>query len=672
MKLNKKIIILALIFVIVSSSFVSAGFWDWMNKISGRATDANTKCYSDKDCSDLMCTAIPGQNTPKCNVNTGECYCGGVCGDGYCDSYEKSYSTCSKDCPTSICSDGTEYGKCSSTKPRYCSKSSTGSYILTDNCSLCECPSNGVCQNEGSCLICTDQYDPVCSADGKTYSNDCYAQNANVAIACEGTCPCETKKCSDGTEYGKCSKTQPLLCNENKLTNKCSTCGCPAGEICQSDSSCKKEVVVEKEIPISTITLTLGYNWIGLPVSPTTSYTAQTMGGEINSQGGDCDSVQRWDGSGWETYLIKKQVGTNFDVDLSKGYSVYCNKNSIWEISGVEITQPVPINLYAGNNFISIPYGGPYTVETMLADINSQEGDCNEIKIISGSEPIPASGNLGIEKDKAYMVYCNKASIWTPRLVEEGYSESFEINFGGWTADHYLRCEFDKLPCWPLEWDITRSTEQAYEGIYSLRGYLNGDHDDGTIWVERTFEASPNSNIDIEISFYLWSESYTEMNRWPVLAYVGLNNPEEEIDFNIIGETDEVAGWKKYSYSTQLKTDSKGILWIAFGFGATWETQKTYHMDLVSIRIEETGKEIGIESVRCDAGCLDKNNNCLPIGTRTSTQYCDIDKKLKNQLSGDSSCNNNYECKTNFCLEGKCTEQGFFIKIISWFKKLFG
>jgi len=285
---------------------------------------------------------------------------------------------------------------------------------------------------ENKCCIDIDYDDSITAQDSKLvldYSLGVPAGNAGKK------CSEIAMECSDsdgGIKYNIVGKSYGVGGGEKfSYTDECATETTLREYYC---ASTKEPTAVAYECPNGcqdgaciaehksfAITLINGYNWIGLPVSPTTSYTAQTMGDEINSQSGDCDSVQRWDGSGWETYLIKKQVGTNFDVDLSKGYSVYCNKNSVWEISGAEITQPVPINLYAGNNFISIPYGGPYTVETMLADINSQEGDCNEIKIISGSEPIPASGNMGIEKDKAYMVYCNKASIWTPKVTEGEY-----------------------------------------------------------------------------------------------------------------------------------------------------------------------------------------------------------------------------------------------------------
>ena len=71
-------------------------------------------------------------------------------------------------------------------------------------------------------------------------------------------------------------------------------------------------------------------------------------------------------------------------------------------------------------------------------------------------------------------------------------------------------------------------------------------------------------------------------------------------------------------------------------------------------------------------GCLNEDKACVPVGTRTSTQYCNSDYSFKNQNSEESSCNNNYECSSNLCVNNECISPSFIQKIIDWFKKLFG
>ncbi len=53
-------------------------------------------------------------------------------------------------------------------------------------------------------------------------------------------------------------------------------------------------------------------------------------------------------------------------------------------------------------------------------------------------------------------------------------------------------------------------------------------------------------------------------------------------------------------------------------------------------------------------GC-DYNNKCVPVGFRTADSYCpETGGILQNQLDEDSDCKNNFECKSNICLDGKC------------------
>lgn len=154
---------------------------------------------------------------------------------------------------------------------------------------------------------------------------------------------------------------------------------------------------------------------------------------------------------------------------------------------------------------------------------------------------------------------------------------SFENGLQGWTRDHFIDCEQDPAPC-TFNWRISRSTQQAKSGTTSLKAFLDGTNDDGTIWLERRFDVKGRSTV--ELSFWLWSESQSDFNTWPVVAYIGKRNPETESDFTIVGQTDAQAGWTRYTLTETVKG---GKVWVAFGFGATWESERTYFLDTVRV-----------------------------------------------------------------------------------------
>ncbi len=58
-----------------------------------------------------------------------------------------------------------------------------------------------------------------------------------------------------------------------------------------------------------------------------------------------------------------------------------------------------------------------------------------------------------------------------------------------------------------------------------------------------------------------------------------------EEDLVIVGQTDQVAGWQRYSYRRTFCTGSGGQAWVAFGFGATWESERTYFLDLAEVTV---------------------------------------------------------------------------------------
>jgi len=72
----------------------------------------------------------------------------------------------------------------------------------------------------------------------------------------------------------------------------------------------------------------------------------------------------------------------------------------------------------------------------------------------------------------------------------------------------------------------------------------------------------------------------------------------------------------------------------------------------------------------CD-GCI-LNESCYTFGYRKDDMFCSETKNFTSQKEEESNCQNNFECKSNLCIDSKCIESGFFNAIINWFKHIFG
>ena len=151
------------------------------------------------------------------------------CGDD-CDCYAKRAfaSECPLLCPNCgnfwTCEEARCIEHCGTIPSEICAA------LCTDNaqCSadtLCAKPI-GHCDGLGACRqrpeLCPDVVDPVCGCDGRTYSNECDAGNAGVAVAhrgpCEGQPSATPTPTPDGTPSPEpCDVTDP----------------CPAGQLCE-------------------------------------------------------------------------------------------------------------------------------------------------------------------------------------------------------------------------------------------------------------------------------------------------------------------------------------------------------------------------------------------------------------------------------------------------------
>ncbi|MBU0907002.1 MAG: hypothetical protein KKD18_05020 [Nanoarchaeota archaeon] len=85
-------------------------------------------------------------------------------------------------------------------------------------------------------------------------------------------------------------------------------------------------------------------------------------------------------------------------------------------------------------------------------------------------------------------------------------------------------------------------------------------------------------------------------------------------------------------------------------------------------KVSSMGNEPGVNYI-CQ-GCQ-LEGKCYPLGYRKSGNYCSEGGFLE-QVSDEGSCENNFECKSNLCIDSSCVSSGVWQRFMNWFKGLFG
>jgi len=73
----------------------------------------------------------------------------------------------------------------------------------------------------------------------------------------------------------------------------------------------------------------------------------------------------------------------------------------------------------------------------------------------------------------------------------------------------------------------------------------------------------------------------------------------------------------------------------------------------------------------CKDSCPSEGK-CYPFGYRKEGKFCSDNGMFTEQLKADGACENNFECSSNVCVDGKCISADLMQKIIDFFKSLFG
>ena len=164
------------------------------------------------------------------------------------------------------------------------------------------------------------------------------------------------------------------------------------------------------------------------------------------------------------------------------------------------------------------------------------------------------------------------------------YDEGFEEDFGGWEGDADVPPDPNNADS-PVDWNVSRVTSPVKSEQYSVELYIDGRQDDGTVWIEKALSVKRNSQIQVKVSFDFYSESESFNAIAGVVGFAGTSNPEVEADFTVLGQANEVSGWKRYTHTATLKTGSSGEVWVAVGISVLWETEMTYNLDDVEVTI---------------------------------------------------------------------------------------
>ena len=181
------------------------------------------------------------------------------------------------------------------------------------------------------------------------------------------------------------------------------------------------------------------------------------------------------------------------------------------------------------------------------------------------------------------------AKIWWPIVVSsifsligpaawaETFVSEFETSFDGWQQQWHNES--------PTGTDgvVTHSTQRGYLDGASLKFDMgDGFGDDGTLWIEKQFAVSPTLPTQVSVSFQLFNQEQSDFNAFQVKSAIGIDDPDEQIDFETIGSTDTAQGWVPFTYEHVIAPSSSPV-WVAVGIRIAFETHRDHWIDRVVV-----------------------------------------------------------------------------------------
>ncbi len=422
--------------------------------------------------------------------------------------------------------------------------------------------------------------------------------------------------CSDDTLEGSCSLNKPKYCKQVQcfttpcpplLIDNCQICGCPLNQICQSDGGCESS---ELDIIITSPVECGEFYYESIIVSGVGNGAPEEVIIKTEST--------EYGGPGINyTNIIDAQIiygGLGFSFEAELPLIIGPNKitaMALYDSMG-EVSKPVNVMYVISPTISMFP---PYNNSVIgPSPCNVGTAGFAQIKTIKPGETIlPLVTINGIEASVVEL------QTYAPRIPGESC----------WGAHADIPLEEGRNNIVAIVTDQYNQTASITKNVWLLTIHIDSP-DDGEI-----------------------------VNTSLIIVSGGGSGIAEKVMVSVNGIQAEVTIYENSSDFYKFEVSTISLL--------------PGENEIIAIARGSTPEDIVSDSILITycAGCFYQEENCLPVGFRTATQYCSVDRILKDQLPEGALCNNDCECQSNSCIDGNCVELGFFKKLIRWIQKLF-
>jgi len=174
-----------------------------------------------------------------------------------------------------------------------------------------------------------------------------------------------------------------------------------------------------------------------------------------------------------------------------------------------------------------------------------------------------------------------------PQVPADLRNGSFEDDWSAWTIGRDLPTDPNRGTERSVASEVgitTRNTVgpgetgETTDGVTSLRLFIDGGQDDGTVWVQQPVDLSEYDYLAVD---YLVSTSFNEILQPAVYAGPAVEDGLSESDFDtsksLAGH--DAAGWRTFVY--EVDHDGPGV--VAVGTSIVWETGAATLLDNVRL-----------------------------------------------------------------------------------------